>query len=203
MKTTDKTFVDYFAALKSAADPKAMQEVVLGSTQGEQALRETFEALVSEAEEAGDNIEFEPAAQAFRKSAVLAWALGDDRMVENLSAQALYYGALSDLETLLENFAVTWALMAHRLPRMKPRERSRLQDFARFRRSLELGLRARKEEDQRLSAAVTLLIPAFEKLGAGNLKAMEDKKLDLTAETGELWDEVSRLIGQIEKSQAK
>jgi hypothetical protein len=201
--TIEKSHTEYFAALKGAGDAQAMQQVVLGTTHDADALNETHEALLAEAEEAGDNKEYAPAAEAFRKDAVLAWALDDNRMIENISTQALYYGTLSGFDTLLENYATAWAMWAHMLPKLKARDRARLQDFARFRRSFELGMREREESDPHVHAAVSLLAPTFDAMGTLNVKALNDKKADITAETAALWDEVGKLIGEIEASVAR
>lgn len=193
----------YFAALKEAADPQAYQELVLGTAYDDRdALNEAYEALVEEAEEAGDDEEFEQAAEAFRKVSVLAWAQGDNRLTENFSIQALYYGTLANFDTLLENYATVWAMWAHMLPGLKARDRARLQDFARFRRSFELGLRERQETEQRFNATVSLLAPTFDSVGTLNSRAIDDRKADLTTDTGALWDEVGQLINRIETSSA-
>lgn len=193
-------FSEYFASLKDANDPKSMQEIVLGSAYQEtDALSEAFQIAISNAEDAGDNNAFALASEVFRKGAVLAWALEDSRMVETLSTQALYYCTLTDFETLIKNSATAWSLLAHMLPGLKPGERSRLQDFARFRRSFELGLRIREKKDKRINAAIALIVPTFDKLGAINLKGIDDSKQDLTDEVSALWDEVSELMEQFEK----
>ncbi len=202
--TKEKTHAEYFAALQAAADPNAMQELVLGSAHADkEALAEAHEALLARAEEAGDDKEFAPAAERFRNDSVLAWALDDNRMVENVSTQALYYGTLASFDTLLENYATVWAMWAHMLPKLKQRDRARLQDFARFRRSFELGVREREESDPHLNAAAGLLAPTFDALGALNVKALNDKKADVTDETAAQWDEVAKLIKQIEDSVAR
>ncbi len=171
------SFSEYFASLKDANDPKSMQEIVLGSAYQEtDALSEAFQNEISNAEDAGDNNEFALASEAFRKGAVLAWALEDSRMVETLGTQALYYCTLTDFETLIKNSATVWSMLAHMLPGLKPGERSRLQDFARFRRSFELGLRLRKKKDKRINAAISLIAPAFDNLGSISLKGMVGSK---------------------------
>lgn len=202
--TKEKSYTEYFAALKGAADPKAMQQLVLGSVYDDaDALTQAHEALLSQAEEAGDDKDFAPAAEAFRKDSVLTWGLDDNRMIENVSTQALYYGTLTGFNVLLENFATVWAMWAHMLPLLKSRDRARLQDFARFRRSFELGVREREESDPRLTAAAGMLAPTFDKLGALNVKAINDKKADIAADTAALWDEVAKLIGEIEATAAR
>lgn len=202
--TKEKTHAEYFAALQAAADPKAMQELVLGSAHADkEALAEAHEALLAQAEEAGDDKEYAPAAEDFRNDSVLAWALDDNRMVENVSTQALYYGTLASFDTLLENYATVWAMWAHMLPKLKQRDRARLQDFARFRRSFELGVREREESDPHVNAAAALLAPTFDALGALNVKALNDKKADVTDETAAQWNEVAKLIKQIEDSVAR
>lgn len=202
--TKEMSHAEYFAALKAAADPSAMQTLVLGSIYADKdALDQAHEALLAEAEEAGDNKDYAPAAEAFRKDSVLTWAQDDNRMVENVSTQALYYGTLTSFDTLMENYTTVWAMWAHMLPKLKPRDRARLQDFARFRRSFDLGVREREASDSHISAAVTLLAPTFDKMGALNVKAINDKKADLTAETAVLWDEVSQLIKEIETKIAR
>src|SRR5581483_6103084 len=125
---------------------------------------------------------YEPAAEAFRKESALAAMLDDNRMVESVSTQALYYGALSSFETLMDNYSTVWTMWAHMLPKLKPRDRARLGDFARFRRSFELGLREREVDDSHINAAVSLLAPTFDTLGVLNVKAMSDKKADITGE---------------------
>jgi len=202
--TKEKSHTEYFAAIKAAADPAAMQQQVLGSVYPDnEALNEAHEALLAQAEEAGDEKENASAAEGFRKDSVLTWALDDNRMVENISTQALYYGTLASFDTLLENYATVWAMWAHMLPKLKQRDRARLQDFARFRRSFELGMREREESDAHVNAAVSLLAPTFDALGALNVKALNDKKADVTAETNALWDEVGALVKQIEDSVAR
>jgi hypothetical protein len=202
--TKEKSHVEYFATLRAAADPNAMQELVLGSAHADNtALSEAYEAQLAQAEEAGDDKEYAPAAEGFRQVAVLAWALDDNRMMENLATQALYYGTLTSFDALLENYATAWAMWAHVLPKLKQRDRARLQNFARFRRSFELGMRERDESDPHVNAAVSLLAPTFDSLGALNLKALNDKKADVTNETAALWDETAKLIQQIEESVAR
>ncbi len=201
--TKEKSHTEYFSALKAAADASAMQELVLGTVHAGDELAETHEALLNQAEEAGDDKENAQAAEAFRKDAVLSWAMDDNRMVENLSTQALYYGTLTGFDALLENYATAWAMWAHLLPGLKARDRARLQDFARFRRSFELGMRERDENDAHVNAAVSLLAPTFDSLGALNVKAINDKKADLTTDLAGLWDEVSKLIGEIETTAAR
>lgn len=202
--TKEMTHTAYFAALKAAADPKAMQELVLGSALADAgALTEAHEAKLAEAEEAGDNKDYAPAAEAFRKDSVLAWALDDNRMIENVSTQALYYGTLTGFDGLMENFATVWAMWAHMLPLLKSRDRVRLQDFARFRRSFELGVREREASDPHLNAAAGMLAPTFDKIGALNVKAINEKKADIAADTAALWDEVAKLIGEIEATVAR
>jgi hypothetical protein len=201
--TKEKSHTEYFAALQGAGDAQAMQLLVLETSHSGDALTEAHEALLAEAEEAGDNKDYAPAAEAFRKDAVLAWGLDDNRMIENLSTQALYYGTLTGFDALLENYSTTWAMWAHMLPKLKARDRARLQDFARFRRSFELGVREREESDSHINAAVSLLAPTFDKMGQLNLKALNEKKADITEETAALWGEVSKLIGEIETSVAR
>ena len=202
--TKEKSHTEYFAALKAAADPNAMQELVLGSAHADHAaLTEAHEALLAQAEEAGDDKNYAPAAEGFRNDSVLAWALDDNRMVENVSTQALYYGTLASFDTLLENYATVWAMWAHMLPKLKQRDRARLQDFARFPRSFELGMREREESDSHVNAAVSLLVPTLDALGALNVKALNDKKADITDETAAQWGEVAKLIQQIEESVAR
>jgi len=197
--TKEMSHTEYFATLKAAADPSAMQTLVLGSAYADKdALDQAHEALLAEAEEAGDNKDYAPAAEAFRKDSVLTWAQDDNRMVENVSTQALYYGTLTAFDVLMENYATVWAMWAHMLPKLKARDRARLQDFARFRRSFELGMREREASDSHVNAAVSLLAPTFDKMGALNVKAINDKKADLTVETAALWDEVGQLIKEIE-----
>lgn len=197
--TKEMSHTEYFATLKAAADPSAMQTLVLGSVYADKdALDQAHEALLAEAEEAGDNKDYAPAAEAFRKDSVLTWAQDDNRMVENVSTQALYYGTLTAFDVLMENYATVWAMWAHMLPKLKARDRARLQDFARFRRSFELGMREREASDSHVNAAVSLLAPTFDKMGALNVKAINDKKADLTVETAALWDEVGQLIKEIE-----
>lgn len=197
---TEGSYSEYFASLKDANDPNAMQEIVLGSAIVEaDTLSEACQSAISEAEGAGDENEFASASEAFRNGAVLAWALDDCRMIETLSTQALYYGTLTDVETLIKNSATAWSIQAHMLPGLNPRERARLQEFARFRRSFELGLRLREEEDKRISAAIALLAPAFDKLGAINLKGIEDSKRDLSEEVNVLWDELAALMEQFDQ----
>jgi len=118
-------------------------------------------------------------------------------------SQALYYGTLTAFDVLMENYATVWAMWAHMLPKLKARDRARLQDFARFRRSFELGMREREASDSHVNAAVSLLAPTFDKMGALNVKAINDKKADLTAETAALWDEVGQLIKEIETKVAR
>jgi len=197
--TKEMSHTEYFATLKAAADPSAMQTLVLGSAYADKdALDQAHEALLAEAEEAGDNKDYAPAAEAFRKDSVLTWAQDDNRMIENVSTQALYYGTLTAFDVLMENYATVWAMWAHMLPKLKARDRARLQDFARFRRSFELGMREREASDSHVNAAVSLLAPTFDKMGALNVKAINDKKADLTVETAALWDEVGQLIKEIE-----
>jgi len=201
--TQEKTYTEYFAELKQASGPDAMQQLVLGSVYADKdALNAAHEALLAEAEEAGDNRDYLPAADAFRKDSVMAWTLDDNRMIENVSTQALYYGALTDFGTLIRNYSSVWAMWAHMLPKLKPRDRARLGDFARFRRSFELGLREREADDRRISAAVSLLAPTFDALGALNIKAINDKNADVTEATGQLWEDTARLLQEIEKSAA-
>jgi hypothetical protein len=200
MMTNEKGITGLFADLRAANDPSAMQMVMLGATLSGDELRNKFEDLLTEAEDAGDEEQYSHAADGFRTNAVLAWALRDARTIESLSAQALYYGTLTDLEGLLKNYATTWSILAHLLPEIKSSERARLQDFARFRRSFELGLRARKERNERISAAVSLLAPTFDHLGAVNMDAIEDKGLDVEGKIKPLWDDVSKLIEKIEKA---
>lgn len=202
--TGEMTPTAYFAALKEAAGPQACQELVLGTTYTDaDALDEAYEALINAAEEAGDDEAYAQAAEAFREVSVLAWAQDDNRLIENFSTQALYYGTLAGFDMLLENYATVWAMWAHMLPGLKSRERARLQDFARFRRSFELGLRKREDQDQRVNAAVSLLAPTFDTMGALNVRAINDRKADLTDDTAALWDEVGQLIAQIETSAAQ
>ncbi|MBI3764276.1 MAG: hypothetical protein HY260_20740 [Chloroflexi bacterium] len=202
--TKEMTHSAYFAALKAAAEPADMQELVLGAAPvSGDALNEAHEATLAAAEEAGDNKDFTPAAEAFRKDAALTWGLDDNRMIENVSTQALYYGTLTGFDVLMENYATVWAMWAHMLPKLKSRDRARLQDFARFRRSFELGVREREESDPQLNAAAGMLAPTFDKMGALNVKALNDKKADITADTAALWDEVAKLIGEIEATVAR
>lgn len=204
MSTTgERTPTAFLASLKEAHDAQAFQQLVLGMAYEDAgALEQAYEALVEEAEQAGDNEAFPQAAEAFRKLAAMAWTRDDNRMVENFSTQALYYGTLVDFDTLLQNYATAWAIWAHLLSTLKPRDRARLQDFARFGRSFQLGLREREEPDQRVGAAVSLLAPTFESLGALNLKKIDDRKADLTDDTATLWDEVSNLVAQLAASAA-
>jgi hypothetical protein len=202
--TKEMSHTDYLAALKEAADPKAMQRFVLGMEYlDKDALEEAQESLLNEAEEAGDNKDFAPAAAAFRRLSVMAWGLDDNRMIENVGTQALYYGTLAGFDTLLENYATVWAMWAHMLPKLKPRDRARLQDFARFRRSFDLGMREREENDAHINAAVSLLAPTFDQLGKLNLRANNDRKVDLAPEMPALWDEASKLLVQIESAVAR
>lgn len=192
----------YLASLKEARDPQSFQEAVLGVTYTEgEALDEAHEALIDEGEEAGDFEEHARAAEAFCKATVLAWAQDDSRLIENFSIQALYYGTLAGLDALIENYSTVWAIWAHLLPNLKPRERMRLQDFARFRRSLQLGLRERDETDERLNATVSLLASTFESMGALNVKAIDDRTLDLTDDIVILWEEASQLLAQVKTSE--
>ena len=112
------------------------------------------------------------------------------------------YGALAGLDVLLENYTTVWTMWAHMLPELQARERARLQDFARFGRSFQLGLRKRDGSDQRVTAAVSLLAPTFDQMGKLNLKKINDRKADLTDETAALWDEVNELLTRIETSVA-
>ncbi len=204
MATKEKTITEFFAELKKAAEPNEMQQLILGTVYADkEALNTAHEAALAEAEEAGDNKDFAPAADAFRKDSVLALGLDDNRMIENVSTQALYYGTLTNFDVLLENFATVWAMWAHLMPKIKPRDRARLQGFERFRRSFELGVREREQEDSHINAAAALLAPTFDKMGALNVRAMNDKKVDVTAETAELWDEVGKLLNQIETTVAR
>lgn len=187
-----------FDELKTAGDPGEMQKVVIGTDLSGAELQSEFDRLLADAETAGDEEQNPEAAKGFRACSVLAWVLEDSRLMESLSAQALYYGTQVDLETLLRNFAITWAMLAHDLPEMKSGQRARLQDFARFRRSLELGLRARKGQDATISATVSLLAPTFDQLGEINTQAMEDRTLDVAGRVNPLWDDVGKLIGKIE-----
>ena len=197
--TKEMSHTEYFAALKAAADPTAMQTLVLGSAYADKgALDQAHEALLVEAEEAGDNKDYAPAAEAFRKDSALTWAQDDNRMIENVSTQALYYGTLTGFDMLMENYATVWAMWAHMLPQLKARDRARLQDFARFRRSFELGTRERADSDAHINAAVSLLAPTFDKIGALNVKALNDKKADITPEIAALWNEVGQLIKEIQ-----
>jgi len=199
----EKTPTAYLDILKEAADPQSYQELVLGTVYADKdALDEAHEALVEEGEEAGDDEEYEDAAEAFRKISVLAWAQGNNRLIENFSIQALYYGALAGFDVLLENYTTVWTMWAHMLPELKTHERARLQDFARFGRSFQFGLRERDEPDQRITAAVSLLAPTFDQMGKLNIKKINDRKADLTDETVALWDEVNELLTQIETSVA-
>ncbi len=199
-----ESHVKYFADLKAAGDGAALQQLVIGAAlSGREALDQAHEALLKEAEEAGDNKQYAPAAEAFRKELALSWSLDDNRLLESASTQALYYGALTELGQLVDNFATVWALWAHVLPRLKARDRARLQDFARFARSIDLGLREREKSDAHVSAAVTLLVPTFEKLGALNMQALDNKNADLTGTLTKLWEEVGQLIGQIETAAAR
>lgn len=200
--TKEMSLTEYFTAVKEAADPEACQQLVLGTVYNddEKGLEETYEALIEEAEEAGDFEDFDTAAKAFRALTVLAWAQNDSRMIENFATQALYYGTLVDLDTLLENYTTVWGIWAHLLPNLRPRERMRLQDFARFRRSFQLGLRERDESDERMTAAVSLLAPTFDSMGAINLKGIEDRSADLSEDAATLWDETDELIEEIVSS---
>ncbi len=94
-------------------------------------------------------------------------------------------------------------MWAHMLPKLKARDRARLQDFARFRRSFDLGMREREVQDSHVTAAAALLAPTFDALGKLNLKAINDRKADLEAEMPPLWDEVGRLVAQIESTVAR
>lgn len=199
--TGEMTPTAYLAALKEAEDATGFQKLVLGTVYDDvDALEETYEELIEEAEEAGDDDEFAQAAESFRKVSVLAWARDDNRMVENFAIQALYYGTLNTFDSLLENYTTVWAMWAHILPRLSPRDRARLQDFARFTRSFQLGLRELEEDDQRVTAAVSLLFPTFERLGELNVKKIDDRRADIDDETEALWDEVGQLLMQIEES---
>lgn len=200
-KIGEMTPTTYLAELKGAVDAQSFHKLVLGMVYDDSDdLEEALDALIEEAEEAGDDEEFAEASDAFRKASVMAWAQGDNRMVENFAVQALYYGTLTGFDALVENYATVWAMWAHMLPKLKKRERARLQDCARFGRSFQLGLRERDEQDQRVSAAVALLMPTFDSIGALNLRAIDDKKADLTDDIASLWDEVGQLIAQIEAS---
>jgi len=202
-ETKEKTPSAYFATLKETSDSQALQELILGTVITDaEALEEAHEALVTEAEEAGDDEDYAKAADAFIKVSVLAWEQGDNRLIENFTTQALYYGTLNGFDSLVENFSTVWSMWAHMLPKLKPRDRARLQDFARFRRSFELGLRKVQGDDKRIGTALTLLVPTFDTMGALNLKGIDDRKADLTEETSALWDEVGGLISQIESSAA-
>jgi hypothetical protein len=189
-----------FDELKLASDSAQMQKTVIGSDLSGAELQSEFDRLLADAETAGDEEQNSEAANGFRTCSVLAWALEDSRLMESLSTQALYYGTQVDLDTLLRNFAIAWAMLAHDLPKMKSGQRARLQDFARFHRSLELGLRARKSQDAQISATVSLLAPTFDQLGEVNTQAMKDRTLDVAAEVDPLWDEVGRLIGKIDSA---
>ncbi len=201
--TKEMTPSAYFATLKDTSDSQALQELILGTVVTDaEALEEAHEALVTEAEEAGDDEDYAKAAEAFIKVSVLAWEQGDNRLIENFTTQALYYGTLNGFDSLVENYLTVWSMWAHMLPKLKPRDRARLQDFARFRRSFELGLRKVQGDDERIGTALTLLVPTFDTMGALNLKGIDDRKADLTEETSALWDEVGGLISQIESSAA-
>lgn len=204
MSTTEvKTPTEYFATLKAAIGAETYQEMVLGAVyDNADVLEEAYEALLEEAEEAGDDEEFALAADSFRKLSVMAWAQDDSRMVENFSIQALYYGVTVNFDILLKNYSTTWSMWAHLLPKLKPRERARLQDFARFNRSFQLGLRKREDSDERLVAAVSLLAPTFDNLGELNLRKIDDRRADITDDTAALWGEVEQLLAQIEKAPA-
>ncbi len=194
----------YLTALRAAKDCKALQQLALGSPVSNQdALDQAHEALLKEAEEAGDNKQYAPAAKAFRKDLALAWAMDDNRLLENVSAQALYYGALTDLDTLLENCLTVWAVWAHIVPGLKARDRARLQDLARFRTSLDLGVRERENGDSHISAAVSLLAPTFEKIGALNVRALDDKSANLDKAMVDLWEDLAKLVKQIDTSVAR
>jgi len=191
----------HLAALKSASDAAGFQRLALETVYEDAAtLEEAYEALVEAAEEAADDEEFAPAAAAFRKLSVMAWARDDNRMVENFATQALYYGTIVGFDVLLQNHITVWSMWAHMLPSLKARDRARLQDFARFKRSFDLGLRKREEPDNRVNAAAALLAPTFEKLGDLNLRMIEDRKAEIDDETAALWDEVTQLLAQIESS---
>lgn len=193
-KETDHT--EYFAALKEATDPDAMQEIVMGSSLSDKdEVMELYESLLVEAEDASDAKNYPPAAEGFRKESVLAWALNDSRLVESVSTQALYYGTLTGYDAMLKNFATVWAIWAHVLPQLKPKERARLGDFARFSRSFQLGMR--EADADRVGDAVVRLAPAFARMGELNLKAIEDKKLDFTDDLQAMWDDVSKLIDEL------
>ncbi|MFQ5409322.1 MAG: hypothetical protein ACE5FI_12995 [Anaerolineales bacterium] len=196
--TEEMTPTAHLAALKEAPEAGAFQKLVTGMEYDDS--DEAYEALVEQAEEAGDDEEFPEAAKAFRDLSVLAWVRSDNRMMENFAIQALYYGTIVGFDTLLGNFTAVWAMWAHVLPTLKPGDRARLQNFARFGRSFQLGLRKREETDDRVNAAVTLLAPTFESLGELNLKKIADRKVDITADTATLWDEVNKLLAQIETS---
>jgi hypothetical protein len=131
---------------------------------------------------------------------ILAWTLNDNRMTESCATQALYYGAMGDMSTLMSAFVPTWAVWAHLVSCLDKRDRARLQDFARFRRSLEIAVRHREAKDERVEAAASLLAGAFDKLGVFNLKAAEASVEKAPGAMDALWDEVAGLLDRIEGS---
>jgi hypothetical protein len=48
-----------------------------------------------------------------------------------------------------------------------------------------------------------LLAPTFDKIGALNIKALNDKKADITPEIAALWNEVGQLIKEIQTKVAR
>jgi hypothetical protein len=192
---------DRLAALKQASRPEPMQEAVIGEILTDKAdLERMFESLRDEAEEAGDSHEFAKAAQSYCIDMILAWTLNDNRMTESCATQALYYGAMGDMGTLVDAFVPTWAVWAHLVSCLDKRDRARLQDFARFRRSLEIAVRHREDKDERIAAAASLLAGAFDKLGEFNLKAAGGSMEKAPGAMDALWDEVAGLLDRIEGS---
>ena len=201
--TSTLAFKQRLTALREAARPEAMQEAVIGQIYTDKAeLEGMFDSLRDEAEEAGDSHEFTKAADCYCKDMVLAWTLNDNRMAESCATQALYYGAMGDLSTLIKTFMTTWAVWAHLVSCLDKRERARLQDFARFRRSLELALRHREDKDKRVEAAASLLASTFDKLGELNLKVAGANQEKAPGGMDALWDEVAGLLEKIEASRA-
>jgi hypothetical protein len=199
--TSTLAFKDRLAALRQASRPEPMQEAVIGKVLTEKAdVEGMFESLRDEAEEAGDSSEFAKAAESYCKDMILAWTLNDNRMTESCATQALYYGAMGDMSTLIDAFIPTWAVWAHLVSCLDKRDRARLQDFARFRRSLEIALRHREERDERVVAAAALLADAFDKLGEFNLKAAGASMEKAPGAMDALWDEVAGVLDRIEGS---